>query len=241
MNSAQLRAMADSVVTAACCMSQTAVKAKGSLSSTKQDDLTRSRDARMAALLGFASDPTRAALLQELKNKSVVELASPSVQRLYECLEGSLTPAALVKQAVGCLGSIEGKYQERVKSIVCRKALGQLGAIYSTMTIAGLMDLVGGLGFDFRQVRQVLYDAAADGEVKVRIDLKSECLRFEGKVRELRVRGGRRCRFVPSRRLRLPASHAFSNDREYPPPLSPRASLVEGRRGRRGRSRLLRP
>ncbi|KAF1313683.1 hypothetical protein FI667_g17098, partial [Globisporangium splendens] len=138
--------------------------AESSLSST-----AREKNARMAALLGFAATPTRANLLDEIDAAGIIKKAVPEVSSLYFHLERQeVDPLQIVKQVKPNLEKIrelsnsyknqtqEVSYSSSVERLLVRRVLFQLTRVYSSVTIAHLRSLFMGLNVSYQEIEQLI-------------------------------------------------------------------------------------
>jgi len=169
------------------------------ITSTAQDDIAKEKTARMATLLGFHTrNPTREALLSELRAKNVLAKVPDYLRDLYRLLEENCNPLELVKRAkplldrlreeVGEESETEGmvvgslsSYVEPLISILLLKLLHALSASYHTISLDHIKNLTDDLGVTFTQVEKAIISAATEksaAKLHVRIDHRANCLRF---------------------------------------------------------------
>lgn len=178
------------------------------IKSTTQDEIKKANSARMATLLGFHTrNPTREALLSEIRAKNVMADVPDYLRDLYKLLEENSNPLVLVERAkpllerlrseVGTAAadgssieekssadvSIEGTlsaYVEPIISVLLLKLMHALSASYHNISLDHIKSLTSGLGVDFTQVEKTIITAATSKEssLRVRIDHRANCLRF---------------------------------------------------------------
>ncbi|GLE06052.1 hypothetical protein PINS_up015263 [Pythium insidiosum] len=125
---------------------------------------TREKHARMAALLGYASTPTRAQLLEEVAAAGVLSLARPEVASLFDHVERQeVDPLQLVPTIAPLLqtlradaGAVFTAYADSVERLVVRRVLFQLTRIYSSVSIAHLKSLFVGLEVSYEEIEQLV-------------------------------------------------------------------------------------
>ncbi|GMH74128.1 hypothetical protein TrLO_g4792 [Triparma laevis f. longispina] len=190
MTSETLTLLATNVLLSAMCIPSGRVGKKGDIVNTEAEEKRKEKDGRMANLLGFSSDPTRAALLSELENKGIIELCTEESRELYKILEKRGNPLTLVGSCLPLIQNIEEKFKPRIRTVVVTKLLKGLGAVYSTITIEGLMSLCEGLEMSFSGIEEILYEAVTEGLIKVRVDHRGGCLKFgAGGMESERLKG----------------------------------------------------
>ena len=169
------------------------------ITSTAQDDLAKEKTARMATLLGFHTrNPTREALLSELRAKNVLAKVPDYLRDLYRLLEENCNPLELVKRAKPLLDRLReevgeesepedmvvgslSSYVDPLISILLLKLLHALSASYHTISLDHIKNLTTDLGVTFTQVEKAIISAATDkspSKLHVRIDHRANCLRF---------------------------------------------------------------
>ena len=97
---------ASAVLLAALCIPQMPMNqgaADGSkehgISTTLEDDMVKQKMGRMATLLGFHTrNPTREALLQEIKSKNILDEVPDHFRDLYDVLENNSDPLIMVEK-----------------------------------------------------------------------------------------------------------------------------------------------
>ena len=169
------------------------------------DRVMQEKMARMATLLGFhTSNPTREALLEEIKSRGIFDQVPEYLQQLYYLIEEDSDPLVLVEKAKPLLeqlaaevdttataddgageeasaeDSILGRYVKPLTSVLLLKLLLNLSSAYHTVKIDHLKQLTSGLqGMTFEHVEKaiVLFTQTHKGLV-VRIDHRAGCLRF---------------------------------------------------------------
>lgn len=168
--------------------------------STIEDDLVKQKMARMATLLGFHTrNPTREALLTEIRSKNILEQVPQYLRDLYLLLEDTSDPLIMVEQArplleqlkheVGATTSTEkdnedvadttlGRYVKPLEHVLLLKLVVNLSAAYHTVSIDHLKKLTSGLDMTFEQVEKFIVQFTQTKILSVRIDHRAGCLRF---------------------------------------------------------------
>ncbi|KAJ0400112.1 hypothetical protein ATCC90586_005133 [Pythium insidiosum] len=125
---------------------------------------TREKHTRMAALLGYASTPSRAQLLEEVEAAGVLALARPEVASLFDHVERQeVDPLQLVPTIAPLLTALRADadavfpaYADSVERLVVRRVLFQLTRIYSSVSIAHLKSLFVGLEVSYEEIEQLV-------------------------------------------------------------------------------------
>ena len=156
-----------------------------------EDDVDAEKNARMATLLGFATHPTRAALLGELGAAGELEnaeLLPGHVRELHAALETRFEPlqlASIVKPLLDTLKSETPRlahFAEPLARLAVSRLVAQLGAVYSVVTLDNFKKLLGDLALPYDDVEKLLVGAScagARGAAPIaRLDYRRGCLRF---------------------------------------------------------------
>ncbi|CAM9201922.1 unnamed protein product [Sphacelaria rigidula] len=149
----------------------------------------------MSTLLGFSTDPSREALLEELVRKGILAQVSPEIVALYNIIETNFKPMTIVKDAQPLLqtlstnGTKEGHedlatYVPSLERIVVLRLLAQLSSVYHTVTLDKLQAYLSGVSLSFEEVEKLIVKAVKQRQVKVTMDHKARCLRFGAEVLE---------------------------------------------------------
>ncbi|KAH8070972.1 hypothetical protein JL720_11586 [Aureococcus anophagefferens] len=167
----------------------------GDADRSPEDDVDAEKNARMATLLGFATHPTRSALLAELTvNGALVDadLLPAHVGELYDALESRFEPlrlAAIVKPLLDRLATETPRlahFAEPLARLAVCRLVAQLGEVYSCVTLDHFKSLLGDLPLDYDDVEKLLVGATptVKGAAPVaRLDYRRKCLRFSSAPR----------------------------------------------------------
>ena len=167
----------------------------GDADRSPEDDVDAEKNARMATLLGFATHPTRSALLAELTvNGALVDadLLPAHVTELYDALESRFEPlrlAAIVKPLLDRLAAETPRlahFAEPLARLAVCRLVAQLGEVYSCVTLDHFKSLLGDLPLDYDDVEKLLVGATptVKGAAPVaRLDYRRKCLRFSSAPR----------------------------------------------------------
>ncbi|CAM9635039.1 unnamed protein product [Pylaiella littoralis] len=155
-----------------------------------EDDLSKQKNQRMATLLGFSTDPSREALMDELVKKGILAQVSPDVLGLYNIIETNFRPMSIVKDSMPHLDTLTeaggevASYVPSLERIVVLRLLAQLSSVYHTVTLERLQTYLTGVRLSFQEVERLIVRAVKQRQVKVTVDHKARCLRFGGEVME---------------------------------------------------------
>jgi len=183
-------------------------KASDKITTTARDEYARKNSARMSTLLGFHTrNPTREALLSEIRAKNVMADVPPHLKDLYKLLEETSNPLVIVQNAKPLLEKLRNRvgltvedkdkdkdddkvndsesklsdYVQPLISVLLLKLLHALSASYHTISLHHIQSLTSGLGVTFTQVEKAIVSAATakhTSPLQVRIDHRAQCLRF---------------------------------------------------------------
>ncbi|CAI5701014.1 unnamed protein product [Peronospora effusa] len=131
--------------------------AENSLSAAARD-----KNSRMAALLGFATTPTRANLLEDIEAAGLLSKASTAASDIFQRVElQAVDPLQIVKQLEPCLTTIRADpfakaYADGVERLVVRRVLFQLTRVYASVTIAHLRSIFAGLNVSYEEIETLI-------------------------------------------------------------------------------------
>ncbi|KAG7395311.1 eukaryotic translation initiation factor 3 subunit A [Phytophthora boehmeriae] len=131
--------------------------AENSLSSAARD-----KNSRMAALLGFATTPTRANLLEDIEAAGLLPKASPPASEIFQRVEQQeVDPLQIVKQLQPFLTTLRSEplaktYVGGVERLVVRRVLFQLTRVYASVTIAHLRSIFEGLDVTYEEIETLI-------------------------------------------------------------------------------------
>ena len=169
---------------------------RDAIQSTVEDDIAKEKMARMAALLGFhTSEPSRDALLAEIRSRNIIEDVPDYLRDLYVILEDSTDPLDMVEKARPLLDSLRaesaasssdedaedstlGRYVEPLTNMLILKLIFNLSAAYHTISLDHVKKLTSGLGVSFEQMEKSIILSAQSRALSVRIDHRAGCIRF---------------------------------------------------------------
>ncbi|CAI5737084.1 unnamed protein product [Peronospora destructor] len=131
--------------------------AENSLSAAARD-----KNSRMAALLGFATTPTRANLLEGIEAAGLLSKASTAASDIFQRVElQPVDPLQIVKQLQPYLTTIRADplakaYVDGVERLVVRRVLFQLTRVYASVTIAHLRSIFAGLDVSYEEIETLI-------------------------------------------------------------------------------------
>lgn len=200
MTPEQKRIQASAVLLSALCIPSaptSSAEEDGShkIKSSQHDTFTKEKTIRMATLLGFHTrNPTREALLSDIRAKNVMADVPEYLRQLYAVLEEDCNPLVLVQKAKPLLDqlrteignsendSIEGTlsaYVDPLISVLLLKLMYALSKSYHNISLDHIKSLTDGLGVSFAQIEKAIISAASGAaSLNVRIDHRANCLRF---------------------------------------------------------------
>lgn len=170
------------------------------ITSTIEDDILKQKMGRMATLLGFHTrNPTREALLQEIKSKNILDQVPQYFRDLYMVLESNADPLVMVEKTRPFLAQLKekvdqaagaatdaghedvaslGRYVKPLTKVLLLKLVINLASAYHTVSIDHLKKLTSGLDMTFEQVEKAIVLLTQTKTLSVRIDHRAGCLRF---------------------------------------------------------------
>lgn len=178
MTDEQKKFQASSVLLSALCIptlpdkatTQSSDDGAAKIKATVHDDISKEKTARMATLLGFHTrNPTREALLSEIRAKDIMADVPEYLRDLYKLLEENNNPLVLVENAKPLLAQLrpetEGDqslnaYVEPIVSVLLLKLMHALSASYHTISLDHIKSLTDGLGTNFTQVEKAIIACA---------------------------------------------------------------------------------
>jgi len=200
------RMLASAVLLAALCIPSIPQESGASgekqhgISSTAEDDIVKQKMARMATLLGFHTrNPTREALLAEIRSKDLLDQVPEYLRNLFFLMEENSDPLFMVEHAEPLLEQLKkelgntttsdennddvedttlGRYVKPLTSVLLLKLIVNLSKTYHTVSMDFLKSLTSGLGMTFEQVEKSLVLFTQTKTLSVRIDHRAGCLRF---------------------------------------------------------------
>lgn len=207
MSEETTRMLASAVLLAALCIPSLPQQAgfknnekQHGIASTIEDDIVKQKMARMSTLLGFHTrNPTREALLTEIRSKDLLGQVPEYLRKLYFLFEENSDPLIMVEQAQPLLEHLKkeigntiesgdtsddvedttlGRYVKPLTSVLLLKLIVNLSKAYHTVSIDFLKSLTAGLEMSFEQVEKSLVLFTQTKALSVRIDHRAGCLRF---------------------------------------------------------------
>merc|ERR1719253_2488175 len=217
MSAEMKRTQASAVLLAALCIPTHAAETgtsgqslgRDAIQSTVEDDIAKEKMARMATLLGFhTNEPSREAILAEIRSRQVMEDVPDYIRELYVILEKGTDPLDMVERArtlraeTGVAAVISGKngaekaveekskeedaaadqtlakYVSPLTNVLILKLISNLAAAYHTVSIDHVKTLTSGLGVSFEQMEKAIVLSTQSRALSVRVDHRLGCIRF---------------------------------------------------------------
>jgi translation initiation factor 3 subunit A len=196
---------ASAVLLAALCIPKTTsdIKSKNkpvtdrlAIQSTVEDDIAKEKMARMATLLGFHTrEPSREAILAEIRAKNIMNDVPQYLRELYVILEATTDPLDMVEKARPLLDALRkeaaaagedddaeptalGRYIEPLSNALLLKLIFNISAVYHTISLDHVKKLTSGLGVGFEQMEKSIVLSSQCRALSVRIDHRAGCIRF---------------------------------------------------------------
>lgn len=195
---------ASAVLLAALCIPKTTsdIKSKNkavtgdrlAIQSTAEDNIAKEKMARMATLLGFHTrEPSRDAILAEIRAKNIMDDVPQYLKELYVILEATTDPLDMVEKAkprldilrkeAAAAGDEEddteptalGRYIQPLCNALLLKLIFNISAVYHTISLDHVKKLTAGLGVGFEQMEKSIVLSSA---LSVRLDHRAGCIRF---------------------------------------------------------------
>ncbi|GAA5922627.1 hypothetical protein JCM1841_006758 [Sporobolomyces salmonicolor] len=149
----------------------------------------KGRLGRLAALLGLASAPTRAGLINDALNRHVLKRVSPELRSLYNILEVDFHPLSITSKIEPILASLEknpetARYVAPLKDVVLARLFQQLAQVYASLKIDRVVKLAsfqadGEKDVTRKRVERYVTEACRRGDVDVTIDHSTGSIKFD--------------------------------------------------------------
>ncbi|GJQ11810.1 hypothetical protein GpartN1_g3601.t1 [Galdieria partita] len=144
-----------------------------------------SRQARMAALLGYASSPLRETLVAEVQSRSVLDNCAEELRSLHTILETDVNALLLADRLEPILSFMEKEpsYQEYIKplkKVAVFRLLQHLCLLYDSMDLDRLKKL--GRFCSYNEIETITLEALKARVLQVRIDHRRHCILFESNL-----------------------------------------------------------
>ena len=147
---------------------------------------------RLSALLGMPRAPTRTSLLNDLLSKGIVVKADPIMKDLYHALEVDFHPLTVKCKLEPIFAKLAAKpelevYMKPLYEVLLSRLLQQLSQVYSSVsldTIVALSSYPSISSFDRYTIEKYIMNASKSGELNIKVDHATKCLRFETAIFE---------------------------------------------------------
>ena len=138
-------------------------------------DLEHEKTKRMATMLAFPSELSRSSLLDEIRSKGLLALASPEVQQLFALTEASFSALDLASKATPLLAKLAenpqlAQYDAQLRRLIGLRLLQQMERVYLTITIDKVTSAISVLTWP--QITDLILWAAKRDLITLRIDEK---------------------------------------------------------------------
>ena len=182
---------------------------RDAIQSTVEDDIAKEKMARLATLLGFhTTEPSREAILAEIRSRNIMEDVPDYLRELYVVLEDTTDPLDMVERARSLLDALHAetgvtteaatstkaaadgaedeavedhtlaKYVQPLTNVLILKLIFNLSSAYHTISIDHVKNLTSGLGISFEQMEKAIVLSTQSRALSVRIDHRMGCIRF---------------------------------------------------------------
>lgn len=182
---------------------------RDAIQTTVEDDIAKEKMARLATLLGFhTTEPSREAILAEIRSRNIMEDVPDYLRELYVVLEDTTDPLAMVERSRSLLDKLHAetgvmtlsetkaaaadgaqdeapvedhtlaKYVQPLTNVLILKLIFNLSSAYHTISIDHVKNLTSGLGISFEQMEKSIVLSTQSRALSVRIDHRLGCIRF---------------------------------------------------------------
>ena len=225
---------------------------RDAIQSTVEDDIAKEKMARMATLLGFhTTEPSRDAILAEIRSRNIMEDVPEYLRELYVTLEDSTDPLDMVEKArrlldtlraeTGVTSDVDGdvaaggedvdtedhtlaKYVKPLTNVLILKLIFNLSSAYHTISLDHVKNLTSGLGVSFEQMEKSIVLSTQSRALSVRIDHRLGCIRFGSAALESDEMRGQ----LTTLAKRLTTACAIISPPDMAPIVTQRALIYEG-------------
>eukprot|EP00743_Colponemidia_sp_Colp-15_P001527 GILK01001667.1.p1 GENE.GILK01001667.1~~GILK01001667.1.p1 ORF type:complete len:1057 (-),score=306.94 GILK01001667.1:119-3289(-) len=147
-------------------------------------DINQEKHRRMAALLGFAVQPSRESLIAEMQAKHISELCLPELKNLYSLLEDTYHPLQICASVQPTLNMMSAharlkQYVSPVQRLMLTRLLQQLSKVYKTVTLEQLGRLAPAV--PFMEFEKSIVENVKAGHIQARVDYVNNALHFGSK------------------------------------------------------------
>eukprot|EP00189_Rhodosorus_marinus_P010280 CAMPEP_0184745962 /NCGR_PEP_ID=MMETSP0315-20130426/8574_1 /TAXON_ID=101924 /ORGANISM="Rhodosorus marinus, Strain UTEX LB 2760" /LENGTH=929 /DNA_ID=CAMNT_0027218337 /DNA_START=98 /DNA_END=2887 /DNA_ORIENTATION=+ len=143
------------------------------------------RHARMAAILGYSTPALRSTLMDDIRQKKILEVCHDEVKVLVPILEVEMEPLKLsqrLKPALEFVASnpVLADYTEPLKRIAVFRLLEQLGKVYNVMKVSEVGKVASFT--TVAEVERTALEALKAGSLSIRFDHQYDCIIFESSL-----------------------------------------------------------
>ncbi|GAA5980347.1 hypothetical protein JCM10908_001623 [Rhodotorula pacifica] len=150
---------------------------------------SKGRLGRLASLIGLATPPTRAGLINDALSRHALKRVSPQLRELYQILEVDFHPLSITAKIDPILAELEkqpdtARYVAPLKEVVLARLFQQLAQVYSSLKLDRVVKLAsfsadGDRDVTRRRVERYVTEACRRGDVDVTIDHATGSIRFD--------------------------------------------------------------
>ncbi|CAG8452482.1 12541_t:CDS:2 [Ambispora gerdemannii] len=150
-------------------------------------DDNKSKQHRLAALLGMNRSPTRTGLLKEALNKNILRRVRPELRDLYNILEVQFHPLSICKKIEPIMTQLAqdtemAKYVKPLHQVILTRLFQQLSQVYDSVKLEFVIKLASfapPYNYDAATIEKFIMNGCKKGELAIRIDHVTNSLTFE--------------------------------------------------------------
>ncbi|CAG8443455.1 11457_t:CDS:2 [Ambispora leptoticha] len=150
-------------------------------------DDNKSKQHRLAALLGMNRSPTRTGLLKEALNKNILRRVRPELRDLYNILEVQFHPLSICKKIEPIMTQLAqdtemARYVKPLHQVILTRLFQQLSQVYDSVKLEFVIKLASfapPYNYDAATIEKFIMNGCKKGELAIRIDHVTNSLTFE--------------------------------------------------------------
>jgi len=163
------------------------VHQKKKIDSYFEFDVEKEKNLRLAALLGFTTNPKRETLLHELFSKNITQNILPELRDIYTVLEIDFHPLELCDKVKPLLDFISQQpklkqYVKNLERLTLYRLLQQLSQVYQSIKITEVAKYA--YFISFHDVEKFIVETVRNGHLHIRIDHQNGALHFGDQILE---------------------------------------------------------
>ncbi|POY71497.1 hypothetical protein BMF94_5810 [Rhodotorula taiwanensis] len=150
---------------------------------------SKGRLGRLASLIGLATPPTRAGLINDALSRHALKRVPSQLRELYQILEVDFHPLSITAKIDPILAELEkqpdtARYVAPLKEVVLARLFQQLAQVYSSLKLDRVVKLAsfsadGDRDVTRRRVERYVTEACRRGDVDVTIDHATGSIKFD--------------------------------------------------------------